>query len=410
MILKDATTDLLLKMDVFMAKRGQDITVRRELIQAINAITGEDSLDAIYINSTDNYLIPDVVVLPLYNKDFNLFLMDGDLSNTCPFGYTIEIHERTFDNLTPEELAAVVIHDILQNVQSCSAKVRFMQAYSNVQGKYTNEDLLRVFEGMSSAEVMFMGFMDICTRPFKVPVMSYDYIGTDEVLKNMDLGDAYDSYLDKTLKLTGKTPEEYIEAETKQDYKMMKTIMEACMNKDIRHYYTMVRTATPLVTLDNIFGGKATVASLGFVSRMRTFKHRYDPTDGKDVKAIATLSESFLNPKNETELRFQVDKIISDIRFAESEPEREVILIKIKNLTVKLTKLKAEYDKRLQQSPTDTKTQHGYEFVCNLLDELDMLRKKTVTMDIKEKRYGVFVKYPKGYEYGGSPADNYVNY
>ncbi|WP_300944249.1 hypothetical protein [uncultured Duncaniella sp.] len=407
MILKDATTDLLLKMEVFMAKRGQDINARRDLIQAINTITGEDSLDAIYINTTDNYLIPDVVVLPLYNKDFNLYLMDGDLSNTCPFGYTVEIHQRTFDTLTPEELTAVVIHDILQNVQSCSAKVRFMKAYSNVQGKYTNEDLLRVFDGMSSAEVMFMGFMDICTRPFRVPVMSFDYIGTDEVLKNMDLGDAYDSYLVKVLQTSDKTPEEYIEAETKQDYKMMKTILQACMNRDIRHYYTMVRNATPLVTLDNIFGTPGTTASLGFISRMRSFKHRYEPANSN---AVATLSESFLNPKNELELRFQVDKIISDIRFAESEPEREVILIKIKNLSIKLFKLKDKYDKRLQTNPTDNKTRDEYEFVCNLLDELELLRQKTVKMDIKEKRYGVFVQYPKGYEYGGSPVDNYVNY
>lgn len=410
MILKDATTDLLLKMDVFMAKRGQDINVRRELIQAINTITGEDSLDAIYINTTDNYLIPDVVVLPLYNKDFNLFLMDGDLSNTCPFGYTIEIHQRTFDTLTPEELAAVIIHDILQNVQSCSAKVRFMKAYSNVQGKYKNEDLLRVFDGMSSAEVMFMGFMDICTRPFRVPVMQYDYIGTDEVLKSMSLGDAYDSYLNKVLQKSEHTPEEYIEAETKQDYKMMKTILQACMNKDIRHYYTMIRTATPLVTLDNIFGGRSTVATLGFISRMRNFKHRYEPSSDTCTNAVATLSESFLNPKNEVELRFQVDKIISDIRFAESEPEREVILIKIKNLTLKLIRLRNDYDKRLQKVPTDTKSREGFEFVCNLLDELELLRKKTLTMDIKEKRYGVFVQYPKGYEYGGSPVDNYANY
>lgn len=409
MILKDATTDLLLKMDVFMAKQGQDINVRRDLIRAINTITGEDSLDAIYINTTDNFNIPDVVVLPLYHHDFNLFLMDGDLSNTCPFGYTIEIHSRTFTNLTPEELGAVVIHDILQNVQSCTAKTRFMKAYSNVQGKYKNEDLLRVFEGVSSSEVMFMGFMDICTRPFRVPVMQYDYIGTDEVLKTMGLGDAYESYLEKTLPMSDKSPEDYIKAQTKQDYKTMRTIIEACMNRDIRHYYTMVRNGVPLVTLDNIFGNRASVASLGFISRKRDFKRMYEPSYA-NMPAKAVMSESFINPKNEVDLRFQVDKIIADIRYAETEPEREVILIKIKNLTLKLMRYKSDYAKRLEKVPGDAASKEKFTFICNLLDELDLLRKKTVEMDIKEKRYGVFVQYPKGYDFGGSPLDNYANY
>ena len=398
MILKDNVRDLVLTMDVFMTKRGRDLEVQRKLIKAINAITGEDSLDAIYVNNKDQYNIPDVAVLPIYHKDFSMFLMDGDMSDVCPFGYTIEIHERVFDKLNPEELSAVIIHDILQNVQSCTAKTRFMKAYNTIVAKYKNEDILNLFDDISTSEVMFMAYCDICMRPFRVPVSGVDYVGTDEVLKAMSLGDAYDSYLQKVLPMSNETPEDHIKAQTKADYRTMRTIIRSCMDKDIRHYYTVIRNGVPLVTLDNIFAGTATVSSLGFISRKREFKRRYIPMESHEYVATA-LHESFINPRSEVELRFQVDKIIADMRYAESESEREVILIKIKNLVLKLTKAKLDLEKKLEKNPQDANIRSKYETVMNLLDELEMLRQKTVNMEIKEKRYGVWVAYPAGYSY-----------
>lgn len=405
MIMKDLVTDLILKMDVFMTKKGQDLTVRKELISAINAVTGEDSLDTIYVNNVDNFNIPDVVVIPLYHKDFNMFLMDGDMGNTCPFGYTIEIHQRCFTQYTAEELTAVVIHDILQNVQSCTAKARFIKAYNYAISKYNTDKILDIFDDISNSEVAFMAFMDICTRPFRVPVSDYDYIGTDDVLKNMNLGDAYDSYLDKIYDTShhwvnpdskNAGPDVRIERETKNDYQTLKTIMKACMDKDIRHYYSMIRTGVPLVTLDHIFGGRETVASLGFISHKREFKKNFDHK--YEHKEMSAITESFINPKNEIELRFQVDKIISEMRYAETEAEREVILFKIKNLSIRLTKTLAEQDKKFKKNPQDEAIRQRLEYIQNFLDELDMLREKTVKMDIKEKRYGIWLKYPVGYE------------
>lgn len=392
MIMEDSIQNLILKMEVYMTKRGKDVNIGRELISAINDLSIEDSLDTIYVNDTDNFNIPDIAVIPLFNKDFNLFLMDGDLSNVCPFGYTIEFSSRVFDKYTPEELTAAVIHDVLQNVQSCTAKVRFLKAYNAAISEYKSEEILDMFDSVSNSEICFMAYMDICTRPFRVPVGGYDYVSTDDVLKTMKLDDSYNSYLDKALEASNDTPEQRIEQDTKDDYRTMKTILASCMDKDIRHYYAMIRNGVPLVTLDNIFGNRGTVASLGFISRKRDFKHRYEVRS--DAPVTTAITESFLNPKTEVELRFQVDKIISDMRYAESEAEREVILIKIKTLTLKMTKTRIELDKKLQRLPQDKTLREQYEYVCNLIDELDMLRQKTLKLDIKEKRFGVFCQYP----------------
>ena len=72
-----------------------------------------------------------------------------------------------------------------------------------------------------------------------------------------------------------------------------------------------------------------------------------------------------------------------------------MILFKIKNLSLKLLKTVEKLKKDQEKRPQDKNIRDRMEFVQNIIDELDALRDKTVKMDIKEKRYGVFVKVPK---------------
>lgn len=413
MILNDCVRELITTMDVFMTKKGHDSEVSKQIVNLINEMNGEDSLDKIYVNEVDNFNIPDVVVLPLYNRNFNTFLLT-DQYQTCPFGYTVEIHSRCFTRYTAEELVAVIIHDILQNIQSCSAKTRFMKAYNYVMNKYTMEHILDVFDGISSSEVGFMGFIDICCRPFRVPVMTHDYVGTDEVLKNMNLGDAYDSYLDKLMDGTrnfinmdssNNSPEARIETEVKRDFQTMKTIFMSVMDKDIRHYYQMIKDGVPLLSLEYLTARSSASDALGFADRRKSFRRRYDVAKGE----LSTITESFINPKNEIELRFQVDKVIADMRYAETEAEREVILIKIKNLSIKLAKQKMDLEKKYKKNPADQTTKAKLEYIQNFLDELEMLREKAVTSPITRRRYGLWIQYPDGYVESKNPASWYEN-
>ena len=404
MILKDAVTELILATDVFMTKKGKDLESRKNLLRAINTVTQEDSCDTIYVNERDHMNLPDVAVIPLYNKDFNLFLMDGDLANVCPFGYTVEINARCFDEFTAEELAAVIMHDILQNVQSCSAKTRFIKAYNAALNKYRPNEVLNIFDDISNSEVVYMAYVDICCRPFRVPTVQYDFVGTDEVLKAMCLADAYDSYLKKAVIDTKRwvnrdnfndSPEAAMETAIKEDYRTLETIMSACMDHDIRHYYAMVRNGIPLVTLDHIFTGKSTAASLGFISRKRNFKRRYSPVEQNIETNANAITESFLNPKDSVELRFQIDKIIADMRYVETEAEKEVIMYKIKQMTLKLYKTLGKLQEKANKFPNDKATTKDIETVKNYIDELDMLRKKAVEMEVNYKKYGLFVSYPE---------------
>lgn len=392
--------DLIIKTNLFMSKRGRDIESRQNLIAAINALTGENSLDAIYTNDVANYQIPDVVVLPLYHSDFSVYLMNPDNVDTCPFGYTIEIHSRCFDRYTPEELTAVIVHDILQNVQSDTARIRFMKAYSDVIGDRNPEAIMDAFSELSISEVTFMMFIQICCRPFRVPVSGLDYTGTDDFLKAYGLADAYDSYLIKALDMSNDTPEDRVNLEIRNDYRDVKTIIDACLDKDIRHYYTMIREGVPLVSLEHLLSKPKTATSLGLISRKKAIKKKYVASSGTAVN-VGAISESFMNPKDELELRFQIDKIISEIRYADSEAERSVMLYKIKTLGIKLIKLMGRLDKKLRAMPTDKNIQARIDIVASYQKELEELRKKVVNMEVKQKVWRIYTKQdlPEGYDF-----------
>lgn len=393
MISKESVTNLLLVMSRFMTKKGADMESRRELAAAIGNVIGENSLDAIYINNTDNVLLPDVAVLHLYNTDFSRFILDPDSVDTCPYGYTIEIHQRCFEKYTEEELTAVILHDILQNVQSDTAKIRFLKAYTAVTSKHDTTLMLDLFDDISLSEVTFMGFTAICLRPLRVPVEDADYVATDEVLKAVGLGDAYDSYLNKVLPMSTMTVDDAINKELKQDYHDVNTIINACLDRTVRHYYNTIRTEVPLVTLDHILTSRQAVESIGFVSRKKQYARRH-PIPAPDNTAIA---ESFSNPKDEYEIRFQIDKIINSMRYAETEAEREVILFKIKQLSLKLLKTEQQLTRRTNDKYMTERLTKIREFRA----ELDELRDKVMKMEIKVKRWSVYVKdaMPEGYNF-----------
>lgn len=391
MIMKDAVTDFLITLSRFSSKKGQDITTNKDLVVALNVLTGEPILKCIYVNSQDSITIPDVAVLHLYNQGFAGIMLNPDSSLICPFGYTIEIHSRCFEKYTDEELGAVILHDILQNVLSDTAKIRMLKAYTAVSNRYRNDQMLDLFDDTNLDEVIFIIFSEICMRPFRVPAEN-DYVATDDVLKAVGLADAYNSYLDKTLAMSDRTVEEVMTREMNDDIRDMNTILTACMDNSIRAYYNMLRKAVPMLSFEHVMGNHHGHIATGFIPS----NYRFGPKVKKMCEAA--IDETFNDPKTEIDIQYQIDKIIGNLRYAESEAEREVVLFKIKQLSIKLTKL----DQKLsRESGSNKVASDRRKFIAVALEQLEDLRKQTVSKEIKEKHWHVYAKceMPEGYDF-----------
>jgi len=396
MINKEDIAGYLLAVNRFMTKRGSDMESRLALNEAITTLAGDDLLDGIYVNEQVHALLPDVAVIHLYNDKFDKFLLDPDCDETCPFGFTLEINARCFDLYTEEQLGAAILHDILQNVLSDTAKVRFLKAYTDaIEGK-TVQIIDEMFEDVKVSEVLYIAFTEICLRPFKVPVGDggSDQVAVDSVLSTYGLGDAYDSYLTKFLPMSNDTIDDRINQEIKDDARDVSTIIACCMDHAIHHYYAQIRDQVPLITLQKIFDCKKPMLATGFISRCHNPKRKKNRDDKEHCEPIL---ESFADPKNDYELRFSVDKIINSLRYAESEGERDVILFKIKNLALKIERQKAGLMKKASDAKTSAKIQRLQEY----LDELEELRKRCVNMEIKKKHWSVYIKdeLPEGYDF-----------
>ena len=85
------------------------------------------------------------------------------------------------------------------------------------------------------------------------------------------------------------------------------------------------------------------------------------------------------------------------MRYAETEAEREVILFKIKQLSLKLLKTEQQLTRRTNDKYMTERLTKIREFRA----ELDELRDKVMKMEIKVKRWSVYVKdaMPEGYNF-----------
>ena len=387
----------IIKLSAFMTKKGQDIGLRKDIIDGINQFTGENSLDTIYINPIDSTLIPDVFVMPKYNKDFNLYIMNADMAYHCPWGYTLEIASRAFTKYQPEELMALIIHAISQNVMSSMAKMRFLKAYSDSLEEFRDTTILDVFEDLSHSEVCFIAYSDICMRPIRVNVEDGDYVGTDEVLKTCGLADAFDQACLKIDGLNNNTPEQIINREIEQDHKTLKVVFDAVVNNDIRHYFEMIKNACPVITLTNISGLRKNGPALGFVSDPHAMKAPINPTIETHPQV---MTESLTNPKNEEELRYQMDKIGVSIDYIATEDEKTSILYRIKVLKLRIMKTKLEIEKKLRRKQlTVDEANYKLNYLKEFEEILETYRKRTIEKKIKPRTVGLWAVYPPGYEY-----------
>ena len=396
----------ILKLDTFMIKNGQDMGLRKDIIEGINEYTGENSLSTIYINSSDSTLVPYVFVMPKYNKDFNKYIMNAEIDYHMPWGYTLELSTMAFKKFTAEELMALIIHAITQNVMSSSAKIRFLNAYSRALREYRDSTILDAFEDLSHSEVCYIAYIDICSRPIKVKIENRDTLGTDEVLKTAGLDDAFDSAAAKIDGLTDNTSEQVVHKEIEQDYKTMQLIFQSVFNNDIRHYFEFVKNAIPLITLKNVISSKKNSIALGFAGDfISDARAPIQPLGEATIEytpqlADMSLLESLSNPKNEEELRYQLDKVGVSIDYISTEDEKVSILYRIKVLKLRIMRTKLEIERKVRQkklSADEANYKLGYLEEFNEI--LEVYRKRTIEKKLKPRQVGLWAVYPEGYQY-----------
>ena len=391
----DIIRRIIVNIDSLILKKGADINSRKNLMSNINMLTGDAKLQHIWINEVDSITVPDVFVMPRYNAEFNKYALNADESYLIPWGYTLEISKTAFIKYTAEELTALVIHAISQNIMSTVSRNRFIRAYNDILNEYPDSVMVDVFDDLSHSEVCFIAYCDICMRPLMTDLNS-GLVGSDEIVTSLGLKDAYDSARLKLIGVSKDTSDDIITKEMNKDIGTMKSIFLAVVNSDMKHYFEMVRKAVPLVTIQSImtntYNGKLTFTSDN-TQNPNKIKTTVDSTP-----QIA-FNESLSNPQNEEELRFQIDKIAVAIDHLATEDEKTSILYRIKVLRIRILKTQAEVRKKIKSNKLSKREgEYKLQYLDQFLEMLEQYRKEVLVKKIKPRTFGMWLVYPPGYE------------
>lgn len=386
---KLSVSNFLLALDKYVMKRGKDNKAYSDLSTSIGNII-DIQPGTIVVNNLDNCNIPDIAVVHSYGEKYFDWLMNADTAYTNPpYGYMIEISDRCFDKYTTEELGALIMHDLLHNVCSDTAKLRFMKSWYEVINQTSDIQKLQIVKMTQYAHMLYLAMFQICITPFQAPVKQFDYVAADEPLKYMGLADAYDSYLEKARDVSNDSVDDYMVKITTQDNKTMKMLLSLALDGQEPGYMEFLHKSIPLISLGIFLGVPREIRS-----HARHSAHVQPVfTYNRDMP----ISESFNNPSTDYDIRFSIDKIINSMRYAETESERDVILFRIKQLSLKIIKIREKLEKT--KSPSNTINKRIM-LLQEYEAELEELRKKTVEMEIKEKRWSIYVKgdMPEGYD------------
>lgn len=391
-----------------LSKKPNDIEIMNDIKNIINSMfnyssdTPSVTLKTILVNPSEFDTMRDVNVIPDYFNTFDDFLLTGNIPKKG-MTYTLEIKKSALTRVAPETLTAIIIHDILHNVMSDCARSRFMNAYNNALDTFVSKDLLYIYSNTIRSEVMFMMFLDICLRPFELTTVGYDYIGCDEVLVSLDLGEIYDKYIKSKYSseyVPDKQPERIV-VETKNDSNVVRRMMQACKNGDIRQVVLDYQRFSPLLfvkySLDRASSGKFNIGGKDFQS---CGLYDFSTNSNTDVLHNPMLENAAVSMKKQVNIRFEIDKIIVAAKYIDTEAQRAAVLYDIRCLQLKLVNMRQDIEKKILRERGDTRLlKSDLELVNSYFDELDKIRNEIANTPQRQVHYGVFVKYPAGYDF-----------
>ena len=319
--------------------------------------------------------------------------------------YVIELQKTMIDELEPNEVAAMIIHDISHNILTTTVSERIMAAVFKACSM-THTKIVEIIHNITP-QMYNLAVVDIANRTYKAPVVpGTDMYEPDRLLVDMEITDDWNSALKKvssldvnnlTLDTSIKIGDEYTGS------KIVKMIQEkvrkvtytynALVNYIGGMYDTSVLTYYPsfeFVSSDKLFG-----EDVSGIERLKPFEQKMltESTIHNMIRhmkdsAATLLIESSISGKDYGMARSVLQKEFDVIQFKmdelSSNYERLALLETIYNNIFAI-------EKYLDKFPDNSTAK---EFLTKFIKLTSTLK----DTKISPKRYDVFVEVPAGYE------------
>jgi hypothetical protein len=334
------------------------------------------------------------------------------------YGNVLSISKKCFADYTSEELTGLILYTYLVTRADCN--IMYERVYvptRELAMKYGihNKDIITyIISALEYAAMMDIYYLYPLNTVIDTPVLDLVYSCNTEV------ADFYSGYLKARFKETNdlhyKIPktrkdEEYNRTQNenmekraremasknaKQIYMMMK---EDSLSEFMKKSHTLSGVSVDFDILFNEPNSK--ILYKRFISYVESRNQAMLP--GSVNLSESTLNENItFGPKDESEFRYKLNKIIISSKYIDSEGDRTAILSNCFELKKKLEKFIEKETLKVNASKNEKdnkKQQSKMEYLNNMMAEIGQIEKEVVDMNIKPRKFGVFIEYPAGYDF-----------
>ena len=326
------------------------------------------------------------------NPDIDTKEMTDAIINNCNRTYIIEIDSRILEPMygfKPDEITSILLHELGHVLGDSDFYNEMKMAYEKAMFEF-NDELENEKNNAVKTQLGMIYIMSVIqnTHMSKYTPQQKEELA-DKFVVSCGYGEPLNRAIDKFMKLNTSML-------VKKDIFDI-SLEEAKVNIYLKNSMRLrKRYVTDLINIEKKKNKSSFVSKvLGNISKFFNKEQLHECVAGVDFYKYHILDESFLDLFSRNPIKtsqYDIDNLKIEMEMMEDYDDKSVLTYKIHKRIAQLNDVKKKLN------PADSNYKYNMSCISSYINQLEQLLKEVMKFKVVEKKYGVFIKYPKGYE------------
>ena len=326
------------------------------------------------------------------NPDIDTKEMTDAIINNCNRTYIIEIDSRILEPMygfKPDEITSILLHELGHVLGDSDFYNEMKMAYEKAMFEF-NDELENEKNNAVKTQLGMIYIMSVIqnTHMSKYTPQQKEELA-DKFVVSCGYGEPLNRAIDKFMKLNTSML-------VKKDIFDI-SLEEAKVNIYLKNSMRLrKRYVTDLINIEKKKNKSSFVSKvLGNISKFFNKEQLHECVAGVDFYKYHILDESFLDLFSRNPIKtsqYDIDNLKIEMEMMEDYDDKSVLTYKIHKRIAQLN------DAKKKLNPADSNYKYNMSCISSYINQLEQLLKEVMKFKVVEKKYGVFIKYPKGYE------------
>ena len=326
------------------------------------------------------------------NPDIDTKEMTNAIINNCNRTYIIEIDSRILEPMygfKPDEITSILLHELGHVLGDSDFYNEMKMAYEKAMFEF-NDELENEKSNAVKTQLGMIYIMSVIqnTHMSKYTPQQKEELA-DKFVVSCGYGEPLTRAIDKFMRLNTSML-------VKKDIFDI-SLEEAKVNIYLKNSMRLrKRYVTDLINTEKKKNKSSFVSKvLGNISKFFNKEQLHECVAGVDFYKYHILDESFLDLFSRNPIKTSqcdIDNLKIEMEMMEDYDDKSVLTYKIHKRIAQLN------DAKKKLNPADSNYKYNMSCISSYINQLEQLLKEVMKFKVVEKKYGVFIKYPKGYE------------